>query len=201
MVLESNLHEFLRRLPKCELHIHIEGTLEPELLFELAARNHLNIDHADSVEHLRSLYEFDNLQSFLDLYYMGVSCLRTEQDYYDLTMAYMKRVHADRCRHVEIFFDPQSHTTRGIALETVIRGMKRALDEASSRLGVSSYLIMCFLRHLSEDDALQVLEEARPFLVSTLQYAQSIFLSFKNQLINKLFKRRISRELAWTRLN
>lgn len=166
MVLDRGTYEFLQKLPKAELHLHIEGTLEPELMFKLAERNNIRVEHARDIQHLHSLYNFSNLQSFLDLYYMGVACLRTEQDFYDLTMAYMERVHRDGCLHAEIFFDPQSHTSRGIRLETVIRGIRRALDDAKSRLGVTSYLIMCFLRHLSEEDALDILEQARPFLVS-----------------------------------
>lgn len=165
MVLNKETREFLRQLPKAELHLHIEGTLEPELLFQLAERNNIKIEHAEDIEHLRSLYDFHNLQSFLDLYYMGVACLRTEQDFYDLTMAYMKRMHADGCRHTEIFFDPQSHTKQGIPFETMIRGIRGALNDAKSSLGISSYLIMCFLRHLSEEDALETLEQAKPFLV------------------------------------
>lgn len=165
MVVDSETYSFLRELPKAELHVHVEGTLEPELQFKLAERNQVQIDHAESIEHLKSLYHFSDLQSFLDIYYMGVACLQTELDFYELTMAYMERVHADGCRHVEMFFDPQSHTTRGVTFETVLNGITRALDEARDRLGMSSYLIMCFLRHLSEKEAFEVLEQAMPYLV------------------------------------
>lgn len=167
--------EFLRKLPKAELHIHIEGTLEPELMFKLASRNNLQVEHARDIEHLRSLYNnFTDLQSFLDVYYAGVKCLRTEQDFAELTMAYMQRVHEDGCRHVELFFDPQSHTSRGIPFRTVLAGIRRGLDEAHERFGITGYLIMCFLRHLSEEDALETLEQARPYLVRKYFYTPLI---------------------------
>ncbi|KGB52994.1 Adenine deaminase [Sphingopyxis sp. LC81] len=154
---------FIAGLPKAELHLHIEGSLEPELMFELAQRNHVAIPFA-SVEEVRAAYAFSNLQDFLDIYYQGMGVLHSEQDFYDLTAAYLARAHADTVRHVEIFFDPQGHTTRGIAFETVIAGITRALDDAKARIGMTSKLILCFLRHLSEADAEKTLDEALPYL-------------------------------------
>lgn len=154
---------FIARLPKAELHLHIEGSLEPELMFDLAQRNAVAIPFA-SVEDVRAAYAFSNLQDFLDIYYQGMGVLQTEQDFYDLTIAYLARAHADAVRHVEIFFDPQGHTARGIAFETVIAGITRALDDAAARTGMTSKLIMCFLRHLSEAEAAATLDEALPFL-------------------------------------
>ncbi|MBB5190488.1 adenosine deaminase [Silvimonas terrae] len=150
-------------LPKAELHLHIEGTLEPELAFRLAARHGVSLPYAD-VEALRAAYDFSDLQSFLDLYYAGANVLRTEADFYDLTHAYLARAHADNLRHVEIFFDPQTHTERGVAFEEVLGGIRRALLEAEREWGISFKVIMSFLRHLSEADALATLEEARPHL-------------------------------------
>ncbi len=154
---------FIAALPKAELHLHIEGSLEPEMMFELARRNGVALPYA-SVEEVRAAYQFSNLQEFLDLYYLGMGALIEERDFYDLTIAYLERVHADNVRHVEIFFDPQGHTTRGVAFDTVITGITRALDEGEARLGITSKLIMCFLRHLSEEDAFATLEEAQPWL-------------------------------------
>lgn len=151
------------RLPKAELHLHIEGSLEPELLFALAARNGVAIPF-DSVEAVRAAYDFSNLQDFLDIYYQGMSVLRCEQDFYDLTWAYLERARADNVRHVEIFFDPQGHTERGVAFETALDGIERALKAGEADLGISYRLIMCFLRHLSEDDAFATLEQAMPHL-------------------------------------
>ena len=151
------------RLPKAELHLHIEGSLEPEMLFALAERNAVAIPFAD-VEAVRAAYSFSNLQDFLDIYYQGMSVLQTEQDFYDLTWAYLERAHADTVRHVEIFFDPQGHTERGIAFETVLNGIERALKDGESKLGISFRLIMCFLRHLSEEDAQATLDQALPHL-------------------------------------
>src|SRR5262245_49382153 len=141
---------FLRSLPKAELHLHIEGTLEPELMFELARRNGIALPY-DSVAAVRRAYVFSNLQSFLDIYYAGCRVLLHEQDFYDLTWAYLQRVATQGVRHVEIFFDPQTHTARGVAFETVLHGIRRALLDGQQRLGVSSHLILCFLRHLSAD--------------------------------------------------
>ncbi|AWW75772.1 adenosine deaminase [Erythrobacter sp. KY5] len=154
---------FIASVPKAELHLHIEGSLEPEMMFELAKRNGVDLPYA-SVEEVREAYQFSNLQEFLDLYYLGMQALVEEQDFYDLTIAYLERVHRDNVRHVEIFFDPQGHTERGIAFETVITGILRALDEGKARLGISYKLIMCFLRHLSEEEAFATLEEAMPWL-------------------------------------
>jgi adenosine deaminase len=154
---------FIAGLPKAELHLHIEGSLEPELMFELAQRNQVAIPFA-SVEEVRAAYAFSNLQDFLDIYYQGMGVLHTEQDFHDLTAAYLARAHADAVRHVEIFFDPQGHTERGIAFATVIGGITRALDDARARYGMTSKLILCFLRHLSEADAEATLDEALPYL-------------------------------------
>lgn len=151
--------DFIRRLPKTELHLHIEGTLEPELIFELAKRNDVTLPYA-SVELLRAAYQFDSLQSFLNLYYAGASVLITERDFYDMTIAYMQRAHADGVVHAEIMFDPQTHTQRGVAIETVFAGIARALREMRDANGISSYLILSFLRHLSEGEAFTTLEAA-----------------------------------------
>lgn len=151
------------RLPKAELHLHIEGSLEPELLFALAKRNAVAIPFA-SVEEVRAAYSFSNLQDFLDIYYQGMSVLLTEQDFYDLTWAYLTRAAADTVRHVEIFFDPQGHTERGVSFETVLEGIERALIDGEAQLGISYRIIMCFLRHLSEEDAFATLDQALPHL-------------------------------------
>jgi len=154
---------FIAGLPKAELHLHIEGSLEPELMFELAQRNNVAIPFA-SVEEVRAAYAFSNLQDFLDIYYQGMGVLHTEQDFYDLTAAYCVRADADNVRHIEIFFDPQGHTSRGVAFATVIAGITRALDDARTTYGMTSKLILCFLRHLSEADAEATLDEALPYL-------------------------------------
>jgi adenine deaminase len=159
----TTAHELIDRLPKAELHVHLEGTLEPELMFELARRNRVQIPFA-SVEAVRAAYAFSNLQDFLDIYYQGMSVLRTERDFHDLTAAYLTRAHADRVRHVEVFFDPQGHTQRDIPFEVVINGIRRALQEAEREWGITSRLILCFLRHLSEDEALATLKQAEPHL-------------------------------------
>ncbi|NHC62040.1 adenosine deaminase [Paenalcaligenes suwonensis] len=155
------LQTFLRGLPKAELHLHIEGTLEPELIFELAERNQIPLDYP-SVEALRAAYQFQNLQSFLDLYYAGASVLIHEADFYAMTMAYFERIHANGVTHTEIMFDPQTHTARGIAIETVFAGIASACRDAQEKYGISSYLILSFLRHLSEDDAFKTLDAALP---------------------------------------
>lgn len=154
---------FIARLPKAELHLHIEGSLEPELMFRLAQRNGVAIPFA-SIDDVRAAYAFSNLQDFLDIYYQGMGVLQTEQDFYDLTAAYCARANADNVRHIEIFFDPQGHTARGVAFETVIAGITRALDDAEARYAMTSRLILCFLRHLSEAEAEATLDEALPFL-------------------------------------
>jgi len=156
------LDALIKRLPKCELHIHIEGSLEPELMFALAARNGIRLPYA-SVEALRQAYHFGDLQDFLNLYYQGMSVLITEQDFYDLAFAYLTRAHADNVRHVEMFFDPQGHTGRGIAFATVIDGLSRAIADAERKLGIKASLIMCFLRHLDEADAERTLDTALAF--------------------------------------
>jgi len=149
-------------LPKAELHLHIEGTLEPELMFELARRNGVRVPYA-SVEAVRRAYVFSNLQSFLDIYYAGCSVLLKEQDFYDLTWAYLRRAAAQGVRHAEIFFDPQTHTDRGVPFETVVTGIHRALEDGRARLNITSGLILCFLRHLSEEAARRTLDEALPY--------------------------------------
>jgi adenosine deaminase len=152
---------FLRGLPKAELHLHIEGSLEPELMFSIAQRNGISLPYA-TVDALRAAYEFDDLQSFLDIYYAGAGVLLHEQDFYDMTWAYLERAHADNVRHAEIFFDPQTHTERGVAFEVVLTGIRRALADARAKLGISSHLILCFLRHLSAEAAMATLEQALP---------------------------------------
>ncbi|WP_020655015.1 adenosine deaminase [Massilia niastensis] len=157
-MLDDRLRTLVQGMPKAELHIHIEGSLEPELIFVLAQRNGVALPYP-SVEALRRAYDFTDLQSFLDIYYAGASVLLTEQDFYDMTAAYLARAHADNVRHAEIFFDPQTHTARGVPFETVINGIWRACQEGP----LSASLIMCFLRHLSEDEAIATLEESLPF--------------------------------------
>ena len=156
------MNRFVAGLPKVELHLHIEGTLEPELLFTLAKRNGVSLPYPD-VESLRAAYEFNNLQSFLDLYYQGAAVLQTQQDFFDLTWAYLQHCHAENVVHTEIFFDPQTHTARGIAFATVINGIQAALEQGSRQLGISSRLILSFLRHLSEEDASATLEQDMPY--------------------------------------
>ncbi|MFM4738637.1 adenosine deaminase [Aeromonas veronii] len=155
--------QFIAGLPKLELHLHIEGSLEPELMFELGRRNGVPLPWPD-VASVRAAYDFDCLQSFLDLYYRGASVLVTEQDFFDLTWAYLERCAADKVVHVEIFFDPQTHTARGIPFATVLGGIERALQSGEKEFGISWRLIMSFLRHLSEEEAFATLAEAEPFL-------------------------------------
>ncbi|MBV1788754.1 adenosine deaminase [Marinobacterium sp. D7] len=154
--------ELLRTLPKAELHLHLEGTLEPELMFTLAERNGISLPY-DSVEALRNAYDFGNLQDFLNLYYQGAAVLQTEQDFYDLTLAYLERCAQDGVVHVEPFFDPQTHTARAITMATQFRGILRALADGKERWGISSCLILSFLRHLSEEDAVVTLQQALPW--------------------------------------
>jgi adenosine deaminase len=154
--------DFAHKLPKAELHLHIEGTLEPELMFDLARRNGVSLPYA-SVEDVRRAYVFSDLQSFLDIYYAGCRVLLKEQDFYDLTWAYLERAAAQRVRHAEIFFDPQTHTDRGVPFETVVTGIHRALEDGRARLDISSGLILCFLRHLSEEAAMRTLDDALPY--------------------------------------
>jgi adenosine deaminase len=155
----ADLAAFIDRLPKTELHIHIEGSLEPELMFTLARRNGVSLPYA-SVDALREAYRFTRLQDFLDLYYQGMSVLRTAADFHDLAWTYLERAHKQNVRYVEMFFDPQGHTARGIPFATVIDGLTRAADEAAAKLGITARLIMCFLRHLDEADAERTLDAA-----------------------------------------
>ena len=159
--MDENLKRYILNIPRAELHVHIEGTLEPELLFEIAKRNNIELKHA-SIKELKQSYEFNNLQEFLNIYYAGAKVLLHEQDFYDLAMAYLKRAHEDNVVHAEIFFDPQTHTNRGISFETVINGLVRAQKDAREQYEISSALIMCFLRHLSEESAFETLEMAIP---------------------------------------
>jgi adenosine deaminase len=158
----ARLPALLKAMPKAELHIHIEGSLEPELIFALAKRNGVQLPYAD-VAALRSAYAFTNLQSFLDLYYAGASVLLHEQDFYDMAWAYFEKAAADHVVRAELFFDPQTHTSRGVAMGGVIEGLHRACRDAQAKWGISADLILCFLRHLSEEDALETLEEAMPW--------------------------------------
>ena len=151
--------DFIAGLPKAELHLHIEGSLEPEMMVMLAERNRVALPYAD-VDAVRAAYSFTNLQDFLDLYYQGMSVLLTEQDFYDLTLAYLRRVAKDNVRHVEIFFDPQGHTDRGIAFATVFDGIEKALRDGEAELGITSKIILCFLRHLSAEAAMATLDQA-----------------------------------------
>lgn len=158
----DRLPDVLRAMPKAELHIHIEGSLEPELIFALAQRNNVAIAYS-SVEELRSAYAFSNLQSFLDIYYAGASVLLKEQDFYDMARAYFARAAADNVMHAELFFDPQTHTARGVTIDVVINGLHRACVDAHKEFGITASLILCFLRHLSEQEAFETLEQALPY--------------------------------------
>lgn len=153
---------FIEKLPKAELHLHIEGSFEPELMFKIAQRNHIDIPY-NSVEEIEDAYKFNCLQDFLNIYYQGAGVLVTEQDFYDLTYSYLQKCANQNVRHTEIMFDPQTHTDRGVAFETVINGISKACDDAKTKLGVSSLLIMSFLRHLSEVEAFKTLEQSLPF--------------------------------------
>lgn len=158
----AGARDFVRGIPKAELHMHIEGSLEPEMMFDMAARNGVDLKYA-SVEEVRRAYDFTDLQSFLDVYYEATRVLLHERDFYDLTRAYLERVAAQNVRRAEIFFDPQAHTERGVPFETVVTGIHRALADAERDPGVSSGLIMCFLRHLSVEEAMETLREALPY--------------------------------------
>jgi adenosine deaminase len=158
----ERLPALLRAMPKAELHIHIEGSLEPELIFKLAARNGVKLAYP-SVETLRAAYAFTDLQSFLDIYYAGASVLLKELDFFDMAWAYFEKAAADNVVHAELFFDPQTHTERGVPFETVVRGLHHACQRAHQELGISASLVMCFLRHLSEDEAFKTLEQALPW--------------------------------------
>ena len=156
------MRSFIRNIPKAELHIHIEGTLEPELMLKIAKRNGVSLRFS-AVDDVRKAYTFSNLPSFLSVYYEATSILLREQDFYDVTRAYLEKAHAQNVRHTEMFFDPQSHTERGVPFETVISGIHRAQSDARLQLGITSKLILCFLRHLSVDSAMEALKEAIPF--------------------------------------
>ena len=156
------MKNFITNIPKAELHLHIEGTFEPELMFEIAQRNNIELKYK-SIEELKQAYDFNNLQDFLDIYYQGAGVLITEQDFYDMTWAYLTKIHKQNVIHVEIFFDPQTHTDRGIKFATVITGIHKALEDAKTKLNISSKLILCFLRHLDEEAAFKTLEQAMPF--------------------------------------
>ncbi len=157
------MKELIQRLPKAELHLHIEGTIEPDFLFEKAGKNRVEIPYG-SVDELRKAYDFNNLQEFLDLYYQGMAVLHDEEDFFDVTRAYLDRCAADNVTHVEIFFDPQGHTTRGVPFDVVARGILAGLEDGERRHGISWKLIMSFLRHLSEEEGFQTLKEAEPWL-------------------------------------
>lgn len=156
------IQNFISGLPKAELHVHIEGTFEPELMFEIANRNQIKLKYI-TVEELESAYNFNNLQEFLDIYYSGANVLIQEHDFYNLTWAYLQKIHSQNVLHTEIFFDPQTHTSRGISFKTVITGIRKALEDGYQKLGISYRLILCFLRHLSEESAFETLKEALPF--------------------------------------
>ncbi|MFK7786080.1 MAG: adenosine deaminase [Crocinitomicaceae bacterium] len=158
----SNLASIIQGIPKTELHLHIEGSFEPELMFEIAQRNNIQLDY-DSIESLKNAYKFNNLQEFLDIYYTGAKVLIHEQDFFDLTWAYLTKVHSQNVIHVEVFFDPQTHTERGVPFDVVIKGIRRALEKAKAEFNITYKLIMSYLRHLSEEDAFKTLEEAVPF--------------------------------------
>ncbi|MDD9981317.1 MAG: adenosine deaminase, partial [Gammaproteobacteria bacterium] len=158
-----DVRSFVRSLPKAELHMHLEGSLEPEMLMRLAARNRVEIPFR-SVEEIQAAYHFTELQDFLDIYYQGMNVLRVEEDFYDLTMAYLERAAADGTVHVEVFYDPQGHTTRGIPFSTVTDGILAALADGREKLGITSLLILCILRHLSEDEGFATLCQAEPWI-------------------------------------
>jgi len=158
----SNLMQIIQGIPKAELHLHIEGSFEPELMFEIANRNNITLDY-DSIDSLKKAYKFNNLQEFLDIYYTGAQVLLHEQDFFDLTWAYLTKVHSQNVVHVEIFFDPQTHTDRGVEFDVVIKGIRRALEKAREELNISYKLIMSYLRHLSEEAAFETLEQSLPY--------------------------------------
>ena len=162
MALAEHIQQLIADLPKAELHIHIEGSFEPELMFEIAKRNHVSLPY-QSIKELKAAYNFSDLQSFLDIYYAGAAVLLYEQDFYDLAMAYFARCHTDHVMHTEIFFDPQTHTARGVSFATLFEGLYRASQDAQRKWGITSAWIMCFLRHLSEQDAFNTLEQAKPY--------------------------------------
>jgi adenine deaminase len=160
--MRTNFENFIRNIPKAELHLHIEGTLEPELLFTLAERNGVKLKY-NSIDELKRAYSYQNLQDFLDIFYAGAAVLQHERDFYDLTMAYLRKAKEQNIVHTEIFFDPQTHTARGIAFETVFNGIYHALEDGEKETGITSKLIMCFLRHLDESSAFETLRMALPY--------------------------------------
>lgn len=159
---KNGIETFIQNIPKAELHIHIEGSLEPELMFKIAKRNGIPLKY-QSVDDLKQAYAFHNLQSFLDIYYAGAEALLTEQDFYDMTWAYVEKLKTQNVLHSEIFFDPQTHTARGVSFETVVKGIYKALQAGKEKYGISASLIMCFLRHLSAKSAMETLEQSVPF--------------------------------------
>lgn len=186
--------DFVRRLPKAELHVHIEGTLEPEMMFELATRNGLDLPYAD-VEEVRAAYSFTDLQSFLDIYYAGASVLVTTRDFDDLMTAYLERAHDDGVRRAEIFFDPQTHTDRGIGFDVFMPGFLAAIERAHAELGISAALIMCFLRHLPVESAAATLDDAAPYVEQLLGVGlDSSEVGFPPEPFAPVFER--SRELG-----
>lgn len=181
------IEEFIRRLPKAELHVHVEGTLEPRLMFDLAARNGYQLPFPD-VESVAAAYRFQNLQSFLDIYYQGAAVLKTPDDFYDLMTAYLDSAAADGVRHAEIFFDPQTHTERGIGFGTFMEGFRSAITDASGRHGLSADLIMCVLRHLGGDAALATIREAEPHLDGVIAIGlDSTEVGFPSELFEEAF--------------
>ena len=162
MKIMMKITDYIKKIPKAELHLHIEGTFEPELMFEIAQRNKVEIPY-QSVEEVKKAYQFSCLQDFLDIYYAGASVLLYEKDFYDLTMAYFKHCAEENVVHTEIMFDPQTHTKRGVSFETVINGIQKAREDAKEKYGISSLLIMSYLRHLSEEDAFETLEQSLPY--------------------------------------
>ncbi|MDR3070255.1 MAG: adenosine deaminase [Propionibacteriaceae bacterium] len=185
----QDLHMDIRALPKAELHLHIEGTLEPELVFALANRNNISLPWAN-VEELRELYNFSNLQSFLDLYYQSMTALRTRDDFFDLGLAYLARAHADGVRHAEIFFDPQAHLENGLEFEDVLGGLSDALGQAQGQYGISGGLIMCFLRDKGPQAALQMLEIAEPYVGHLLGVGlDSTEIGYPSELYSQAFDR------------
>lgn len=161
-MLNTEIIKFIEKAPKTEIHLHLEGSFEPELMFEIAKRNKVEIDY-ESIEEVKEAYQFNNLQEFLDIYYAGAQVLITEQDFYDLTWAYLTKVASQNIKHVEVFFDPQTHTERGVSFSTVFNGIYKALQKGEEELGVSFRLIMSYLRHLSEEAAYETLEQSKPF--------------------------------------
>jgi len=160
--MDQSLADLIHALPKTELHLHIEGTFDAELMFEIARRNEVELPYG-SVEEVRAAYDFENLQSFLDLYYAGATVLRNRRDFHDLTWAYLQKMQGENVRHVEIFFDPQTHTERGVEFSEVVEGIDQALEDARGQLGITSELIMCFLRDMSEEAAFETLDQALPY--------------------------------------